>query len=55
MSVDGDALSTICFLLGEDEARTLLDSMDGIEAAFIDEKGKVTCTDGLSSSLTLAD
>ncbi len=34
-SVDGDALSTICFILGEEKAKTLTTDMDGIEVRFV--------------------
>ncbi len=36
-SVDGDALSTSCFLLGLEDGQKLVDSLDGVEAIFITE------------------
>jgi len=43
-STDGDALSTICFLLGEDGARALLstEQFSGIGAVFIRDGGSVS-------------
>ncbi len=38
-SVDGDALSTACFVLGPEKGMALIESLDGIEALFV--------TDGL--------
>lgn len=40
-SVDGDALSTLCFLLGYEDGRKLIDSLDDTEAVFIDESGNI--------------
>ncbi len=34
-SVDGDALSTSCFVLGLEEGKKLIESLDGIDAIFI--------------------
>lgn len=45
-SVDCDALSTICLMLGVDKGKELIDSIDGIEAMFIDKAGNITKTDG---------
>lgn len=36
-SVDGDALSTSCFVLGLENGKKLIESLDGIEAIFITE------------------
>ncbi len=36
-STEGDALSTACFVLGLDKGMELVESMDGIEALFMDE------------------
>ena len=46
-SVDGDALSTACFVLGEDKALSLIESLPGIEALFIRDTGELTATSGL--------
>lgn len=40
-SVDGDALSTLCFILGYEEGKKLIDSLQDVEAVFIDENGTV--------------
>lgn len=40
-SVDGDALSTLCFLLGYEKGRALVESLDDTEAVFITEDGSV--------------
>ena len=36
-SVDGDALSTLCFALGMEDGMALIDSMDGVYAVFVTE------------------
>lgn len=43
-SIDGDALSTSCFALGLEKGRSLIDSLDGIDAIFITEDYKVIDT-----------
>ena len=50
-SVQADALSTACFVLGESEARKVLATLDGVEALFIRNDGTVSATDGLSYTL----
>lgn len=40
-SVDGDALSTLCFLLGYEKGKELTDSLQGVEAVFISDNGTV--------------
>ncbi|MBD5396212.1 MAG: FAD:protein FMN transferase [Lachnospiraceae bacterium] len=40
-SVDGDALSTYCFILGYEKGKKLIDSLQGVEAVFISEDGTV--------------
>lgn len=40
-SVDGDALSTLCFLLGYEKGKELTDSLRDVEAVFIDSNGTV--------------
>ena len=43
-SIDGDALSTSCFALGLEKGRSLIDSLEGIDAIFITEDYKVIDT-----------
>ena len=45
-SVDGDALSTSCFLLGPERGIALLDSMDGVYGYFVTEDYDVLYSDG---------
>lgn len=45
-SVEGDALSTVCFALGREEGLALAESLDGVEAAFVLEDGTVNMTSG---------
>lgn len=47
-SVDGDALSTACFVLGLNKGLALIESLDGIEALFIAKDGTLTASSGLS-------
>ncbi len=46
-SLDCDALSTVCMLLGEENALKLINSTENTEAVFIDRDNKVTITDGI--------
>ncbi len=45
-----DALSTACFVLGEEKARVLLAAFPEAEALFIDNDGTLSVTDGLQKS-----
>ncbi len=47
-SVDCDALSTICVLLGLDEAKKLIEATTDYEAIFIDDKYNLHYTSGLT-------
>lgn len=47
-SVDCDGLSTICLILGVDEGMKLIESLDGVEAVFIDTTGEIHLTTGLT-------
>lgn len=40
-SVDGDALSTLCFILGYEKGRKLIDSLTDTEAVFISDAGEL--------------
>lgn len=46
-SLDLDALSTICILLGKEKATKLIEQTESTEAVFIDKQGKLTYTKGL--------
>lgn len=54
LSVDGDALSTACFVLGEEKALALIESLPGIEALFIRDSGVLTATSGLHYTVPTA-
>lgn len=48
-SVDGDALSTTCFLLGSTEGMALIESLKNIEAVFIQSDGTILYSSGLQA------
>lgn len=50
-SVDGDCLSTTCFLLGEEKALELIDGMDGIWAMFIEKDGDTVYSEGFAENV----
>ncbi len=50
-SVQADALSTTCFVLGEERAKALLNDLEGVEALFVREDGTLSATDGLAYTL----
>ena len=52
-SVDGDGLSTTCFLLGPDEGMDLIESMPDVEAVFITDDNEIKCTSGVGDSLVV--
>lgn len=43
-SVDGDALSTACFVLGLEEGKKLIESLENIDAIFVTEEYKIIDT-----------
>ncbi|MFI3201771.1 MAG: FAD:protein FMN transferase [Eubacteriales bacterium] len=45
-SIDGDALSTICYALGIDEGIALIEALPEIHGIFIDKQGYITYTKG---------
>jgi thiamine biosynthesis lipoprotein len=51
LSVDGDGLSTTCFLLGEDKAMELIESIDNVEAIFIEKDGKIRTSSGIGTDI----
>ena len=44
-SMEGDALATICLLLGYEEGRKLVESIDGVEGVFIKKNNEIIATD----------
>lgn len=48
-SFAGDCLSTTCFALGVDKGLALIESLDGIEAVFVDSNGDVTYSSGFTN------
>lgn len=46
-SIDGDALSTSCYVLGINEGKALIESLEGVEAIFVDEYERVSYTSGI--------
>lgn len=46
-SFDGDALSTVCILLGREKAAELIENTGNTEAVFIDMDGNISATPGL--------
>lgn len=47
LSLDGDALSTIAFLLGADEGISFVAGLEGIQATFMDTVGTTVSSEGL--------
>lgn len=48
-SVDADALSTSCFILGPEKGMELINSLEDTEAVFVDEDFNLTCSSGLQN------
>lgn len=51
LSIDGDALSTTCFALGLEQALILVESLENIEAVFIDRDGQIHSSSGIGSTI----
>ena len=51
-SVDGDALSTSCLLLGLEKGMALIESLDGVEALFITTEGERISSIGFEAYLS---
>lgn len=49
-SMQADALSTVCFLLGEEAGKALIESTDGVEAVFINAQNQITHTTGIGGT-----
>lgn len=54
-SVDGDALSTLCFALGLEEGLAFAEGMDGVEAIFLTEDGAIHTTAGAAALFRAID
>ena len=47
-SAQADALSTACFVLGEEKGLSLIESLDGVEGLFVHQDGTLRASSGLS-------
>ena len=54
-SLDGDALSTICFSLGLTEGMELIERTSGAEAVFITDDGRLHKSSGIGSQIPFTD
>ena len=54
-SVDGDGLSTSCFALGLEKGMELIDSIDGIYAAFVTEDYEIHYSKGFEEHIAVTD
>lgn len=52
-SIDADALSTAVFLLGLERGMALVESLDGVEAIFIDASKRIHLSPGLEGKVTI--
>ena len=50
-SVDGDALSTTCLLLGQERGLALIERLPDTEALFVDKEGQITMSTGFAAYL----
>lgn len=50
-SLTADALSTTCFVLGLDAGLQLIESMDGVEVMFVDDREQITTSSGFPENL----
>ncbi len=51
LSVDGDGLSTACFLLGVEKAAALIEDIPDTEAIFINKNGTIISTSGIGTEI----
>jgi len=51
LSVDGDGLSTTCFVLGTEKAKELIESIPDTEAIFLTKDGKIITTSGIGEEI----
>ena len=52
-SVDGDGLSTTCFLLGMEKGMALIESMPDVEVIFITDQNEIQTSSGVGDSLVV--
>lgn len=50
-SIDGDALSTACFVMGIEDATALINSLEDIEAIFITREGQFYFSNGINQTV----
>ncbi len=53
ISMDGDALSTICYALGLKDGMQLVENTSGVEAIFVTKDGDISCSSGINSGSDL--
>jgi thiamine biosynthesis lipoprotein len=51
-SMDGDALSTTCFVLGLEKGLQLIESLDETEAVFVTSDYEIYTTSGIGDTIT---
>ncbi len=51
-SADADALSTACFVLGIEKGMNLINSLDDVEAVFVDKDKNMSFSDGFKNDLS---
>ena len=54
-STDGDALSTVCFLLGREKGLELIEALPETEAIFITEDYEIHYTEGFHDVIRVSD
>lgn len=54
-SIEADALSTACYVLGRDDALALIEGMEGVEAILADTEKNLYPTSGIGSMFTPTD
>ena len=54
-SVDGDALSTGCFVLGLEKGMELINSLENVEAIFITKDNKLKVSDGIGKNVVFKE
>lgn len=52
LAATADAMATGCFVLGLDDGYALVESLDGVEALFVDRRRRIHATPGIRQTLT---